>query len=111
MSHLVRNSDGDDLLFIHHGAGDLYCDYGHMPFKDGDYLMIPRGTAWRLEAASPLSIYSIQNTDSAYMLPDKGMLGPNAIFDAAALAHPKIDEPFKAQQTEDTWQVHLSPDS
>ncbi|MCU0869624.1 MAG: hypothetical protein MUF30_08495 [Burkholderiales bacterium] len=26
MDHLVRNSDGDELLFVHAGAGDLFCD-------------------------------------------------------------------------------------
>ena len=30
MDHLVRNADGDDLLFVHRGAGDLHCDYGHL---------------------------------------------------------------------------------
>src|SRR6185312_16398135 len=30
MDHLARNSDGDELLFIHEGAADLYCDYGHL---------------------------------------------------------------------------------
>lgn len=110
MTHLVRNSDGDDLLFIHQGAGALFCDYGHLPFVDGDYVMIPRGTAWRLEVNSPVSVYSIQNTDGAYMLPEKGMLGPNAIFDSAMLAHPRIDDAFKAQQTDDTWQVHVKRD-
>lgn len=108
MDHLVRNSDGDVLLFVHHGEGALFCDYGHLPFRDGDYLMIPRGTAWRVEVTSAVSIYEIENTDGAYTLPDKGMLGTNAIFDPAVLEHPKIDEAFRAQQTEDTWQVHVS---
>ena len=26
MDHLVRNADGDELIFIHAGAGDLFCD-------------------------------------------------------------------------------------
>lgn len=30
MTHLVRNADGDELLFIHQGTADLYCDYGHL---------------------------------------------------------------------------------
>ena len=30
MPELARNSDGDQLLFIHEGAGDLFCDYGHL---------------------------------------------------------------------------------
>ena len=55
MDHLARNGDGDELIFIHEGAGELYCDYGHMPFRDGDYIVLPRGTAWRIEPAVPVA--------------------------------------------------------
>ena len=48
MTELARNGDGDQLLFVHEGAGDLFCDYGHLEYRDGDYLVIPRGTMWRL---------------------------------------------------------------
>ena len=48
MDCLVRNADGDDLLFIHQGSGDIFCDYGHLAVSEGDYIMIPRGTMWRL---------------------------------------------------------------
>ncbi|HCH76114.1 MAG TPA: homogentisate 1,2-dioxygenase, partial [Pseudomonas sp.] len=65
MRHLVRNGDGDQLLFIHEGAGHLYCDFGHLEFRDGDYLMIPRGTAWRIEATQPVFMLLIENTDGA----------------------------------------------
>ena len=54
MDHLVRNSDGDELLFIHEGSGELYCDYGHLTIRDGDYLVLPRGTMWRLETTAPV---------------------------------------------------------
>ena len=36
MPHLVRNADGDLLLFIHEGAGELFCDFGHLSYRDGD---------------------------------------------------------------------------
>ncbi|WP_447592881.1 homogentisate 1,2-dioxygenase [Aquipseudomonas campi] len=107
MRHLVRNSDGDELLFIHEGAGHLYCDFGHLQYRDGDYLMIPRGTAWRIEATQPTFMLLIENTDGAYMLPDKGLVGPQAIFDPAVLDHPRLDEAFKAQQDENPWQVRI----
>ena len=53
MRHLVRNADGDELLFVHDGAGHFYCDFGHLEYRDGDYLVIPRGTAWRIEPSAP----------------------------------------------------------
>lgn len=105
MDHLVRNSDGDELLFIHAGAGELYCDYGRMEFRDGDYIMLPRGTMWRLESEDTIDALLIEATNSSYMLPDKGMLGPHAIFDPAMLDTPAIDDKFKAQQGEQAWDV------
>ena len=53
MDHLVRNGDGDELLFVHAGAGDLFCDFGHLSYRDGDYIVLPRGTMWRIETSSP----------------------------------------------------------
>lgn len=107
MKHLVRNADGDDLLFIHEGSGKLFCDYGHMPFSEGDYVLIPRGTMWRIEVELKSSILLIQNTNGAYKLPEKGMLGPHAVFDEAMLDTPEIDETFLAQQDENDWEVRI----
>ncbi|TDI62394.1 MAG: homogentisate 1,2-dioxygenase [Alphaproteobacteria bacterium] len=105
MDHLVRNADGDDLLFIHAGAGELYCDFGHLSYRDGDYIVLPRGAMWRLEATKPTAIMLIEATNEAYVLPDKGLVGPNAIFDEAMLDTPKMDKAYLAQQGEDEWRV------
>ncbi|MFP4207195.1 MAG: homogentisate 1,2-dioxygenase [Wenzhouxiangella sp.] len=107
MDALARNSDGDELLFIHAGAGDLFCDYGHLPFRDGDYIVLPRGTMWRIESASPVRMLLIEASNASYMLPDKGLVGPHAIFDPAMLNTPAINEAFRAQQGEGEWQVQV----
>ncbi|HTW88078.1 MAG TPA: homogentisate 1,2-dioxygenase [Candidatus Binataceae bacterium] len=105
MDHLVRNGDGDDMIFIHEGAGDLFCDYGHLAFRDGDYLVMPRGTCWRIEPSSPVSALMIEATNDAYQLPEKGIVGNQAIFDPGVLDVPRIDAAFTAQQSEDEWSV------
>ncbi|MEN8259692.1 MAG: homogentisate 1,2-dioxygenase [Pseudomonadota bacterium] len=105
MDHLVRNGDGDDLLFVHGGSGRLYCDFGHLAFRDGDYIMIPRGTMWRVETEEPLTVLMIEASNDSYRLPDKGIVGQQAVFDPAMLDAPSIDEAFIAQQTESEWQV------
>lgn len=107
MDHLVRNADGDELIFVHRGRGELYCDYGHLSFRAGDYIMLPRSTMWRIECAEPVQALLIEATNSSYMLPDKGILGPHAIFDPAVLDIPEIDEAFKDQQGAGEWQVRV----
>lgn len=107
MDHLVRNADGDELLFVHQGGGDLYCDYGHLTFRDGDYILMPRGTMWRLEISEATSLLLIEASNSSYKLPEKGILGDHAIFDPAVLDVPAMDEAFRDQQSEEEWRVSV----
>jgi homogentisate 1,2-dioxygenase len=100
MRDLARNADGDELLFVHQGAGDLFCDFGHMPYSEGDYILMPRGTMWRLEPSQRTVTLLIEATNGAFKLPERGILGPHAIFDPAALETPALDDAFKAQQRE-----------
>ena len=107
MDHLVRNADGDDLLFIHEGEGDLFCDYGHLEFREGDYIVMPRGTMWRTEPKDALKMLLIEATNESFRLPDKGLMGTNTVFDPAMFEAPSIDDAFKAQQGETSWQLKI----
>ena len=42
-----KNSDGDEVVFVHEGAGTLHTMLGQIPFSAGDYLVIPRGIIHR----------------------------------------------------------------
>ena len=107
MQKLARNADGDDLLFVHKGEGDFYCDYGHFEVTEGDYVVIPRSTMWRLAPRVPMQLLMIEATDDSYQLPEKGLVGNHAIFDPAMLRYPEINDQFLAQQDENTWQVEV----
>lgn len=104
MTELVRDSDGDLLLFVHEGEGELFCDFGHLGFRDGDYVLLPRGTMWRIEPQTSTTILLMEATNSAYRLPERGILGPHAVFDPAALETPRLDDAFKSQRDGD-WKV------
>ncbi|PJI43317.1 homogentisate 1,2-dioxygenase [Ferrovibrio sp.] len=106
MDHLVRNGDGDELIFVHDGEGSLFCDFGHITYNEGDYIMLPRGTMWRLEPKTLSKLLLIEATNDSYRLPDKGLVGPHAIFDPGVLQIPKLDEAFLAQQkTPRQWRI------
>ena len=106
MPTLARNADGDLLFFIHAGEGDLFCDFGHLAYREGDYILLPRGTMWRLETKQPTTVLRIEATNGSYKLPERGILGPHAIFDPAALETPKLDDAFKSQR-DGEWTVSV----
>jgi homogentisate 1,2-dioxygenase len=108
MERLARNADGDELLFLHAGDAELYCDYGHLSLATGDYVVLPRGTMWRVECTRPTTWLLIEATNSSFQLPDKGLVGEHAIFDPAMLDYPRIDDAFRAQQQDQReWPVEI----
>lgn len=46
---LFVNASADELLFVHQGSGTLHTQFGRLPFGERDYLVVPRGTRYRLE--------------------------------------------------------------
>ena len=92
MPYLVRNADGDELLFVHAGAGRLETDFGPLAYESGDYLVIPRGTMYRLAPTSTTRLLVVE-TAGELAVPDRGMLGQHALFDPAMLRVPVPSEP------------------
>ena len=48
-SYFYKNADADEMLFVHVGSGTLKTMYGNIAFKYGDYVIIPRGTAYQID--------------------------------------------------------------
>jgi homogentisate 1,2-dioxygenase len=106
MPELMRDADGDLLLFVHEGAGELFCDFGHLSYRGGDYILLPRGTMWRLEPSARTIALQIEARNGGFRLPERGLLGQHAQFDPAMLATPRLDEAFRAQ-AEAAWSVQV----
>lgn len=46
--YFYKNSQADEMLFVHVGSGTLKTGFGEIDFEYGDYLVIPRGTIYQL---------------------------------------------------------------
>ena len=46
--YFYKNTDGDEIIFVHKGTGTLRTFIGNIKFKEGDYLVIPRGTIYKI---------------------------------------------------------------
>ncbi|MBF90873.1 MAG: homogentisate 1,2-dioxygenase [Flavobacteriales bacterium] len=47
--YFYKNTDCDELIFVHKGSGKLRTLLGNIEFGYGDYLMIPRGMIYQIE--------------------------------------------------------------
>jgi homogentisate 1,2-dioxygenase len=47
--YFYKNTDADEVIFIHKGKGKLRTHLGNIDFKYGDYLVIPRGIIYKLD--------------------------------------------------------------
>ena len=47
--YFYKNTDADEVIFIHKGNGKLRTHLGNIDFKYGDYLVIPRGVIYKLD--------------------------------------------------------------
>lgn len=78
--HFFKNADADEMLFVHEGSGLLKTMYGEVPFTEGDYVIIPRGTIYQvqfdteanrlliLESSSPIRTPKRYQNDSGQLL-------------------------------------------
>jgi homogentisate 1,2-dioxygenase len=90
MPYFFRNADADEILFVHEGHGSLETDYGPLTYTKGDYLVVPRGTVYRLAPQKVSQILLIESF-SEVGFPDRGMLGQHALFDPAVVRTPSPD--------------------
>ena len=57
-----RNGQGDEVVFVVEGEGVLESSFGDLPYRPGDYVVIPRGILhrWRLGQA-PVRLLVIES--------------------------------------------------
>lgn len=49
VDYFYKNSQADEMIFVHKGEGRLKTIYGSLDFAYGDHLIIPRGTIYQME--------------------------------------------------------------
>lgn len=69
--YFFKNADADELIFIHEGEGTLHTMFGNIDFEYGDYLIIPRGTVYRVTFQSKQNKWLIVESFSPVETPSR----------------------------------------
>ena len=107
MAHFVRNADGDEVYFVHQGTGTFETDYGTLSYEPGDYVVIPKGTTYRIHIDAGPSLFLLVETPERIVVPDRGPLGQHALFDRGVLVAPELGTMESAEAQGQEWEVHI----
>jgi homogentisate 1,2-dioxygenase len=101
MEYFYRNTGGDELVFIHHGAGFIETQFGELAYRERDYLVIPTGTTYRVVPASDTRMLVHESTGNV-KIPRKyrnefGQLEEHAPYYERDFRVPALKAPIEAQ--------------
>jgi homogentisate 1,2-dioxygenase len=109
MPYFVRNADGDEIIFVHGGQGRLETDYGMLTYEPGDYLVVPKGTTYRIhsDASAGTGLFVVIETPASVTVPPRGPLGHHALFDLGVLTAPELTDPPGDADSKREWEIRI----
>ena len=92
MDYFFRNGEGDEVIFVHEGSGTLETMFGDVPYKDGDYIVVPRGTTYRFQPEGAQR-YLVFETPGLIEIPRRYRNQYGQIIEGAPYYHRDIHPP------------------
>lgn len=71
--YFYKNTDADEMIFVHEGSGKVITQYGQLPFSYGDYIVLPRGTIYQIHFDTPTNRLFIVESFSPLRYPKRYM--------------------------------------
>jgi homogentisate 1,2-dioxygenase len=72
LSPYYRNAIGDECVYVQEGSGVVETVFGELPYRTGDYVVVPRATTHRWLPAEQSRLYAIEA--SSHVAPPKRYL-------------------------------------
>jgi len=66
-----RNGEGDELFFVCEGSGTLETIFGDVPYREHDYIVVPRGTTYRFAMDSVPQTWLVFHTPGELETPNR----------------------------------------
>jgi homogentisate 1,2-dioxygenase len=104
MPFYYRNADGDELIFVHRGAGIIETDFGPLSFEKGDYIVMPRAVTYRVVPETTDNFFLVIQSHSEFNPPEKGLLGQHALYDPAVVTTPEPDPHLNDNRE---WEIRI----
>jgi homogentisate 1,2-dioxygenase len=102
-----RNGEGDELVFVHEGSGTLETVFGTVPFREHDYVVIPRGTTYRFSLDSTPQTWLVFHTPGELETPSRYRNRYGQLLESAPYSHRDFHPPGELETNRDAGEVDL----
>ncbi len=95
MPYWFRNSDADQLYFVHRGEGMVETEFGPLDFRPGDYLVVPKGVTYRVVPRATDNYFLVLDSAAEIGFVEHASLGRHNPYDPDVVEVPS-PTPFTA---------------
>ncbi|HVS84958.1 MAG TPA: homogentisate 1,2-dioxygenase [Gaiellaceae bacterium] len=107
MHYFFRNGEGDEVVFVHEGSGTLETIFGDLPYEEGDYIVVPRGTTYRF-APKGAQRYLVFETPGLIEIPRRYRNQYGQILEGAPYYHRDIHPPTELRTVRESGEFPVT---
>jgi len=105
--YFYKNSQGDEVIFVHQGSGILKTGFGQLRFGYGDYLVIPRGTIYQITFDGPDNRLFIIESYSPIRFPKRYLNSAGQLMEHAPFCERDIRRPSDLVTNDQTGEFKI----
>jgi homogentisate 1,2-dioxygenase len=107
MDSFFRNGEGDEVIFVHEGSGTIESIFGELPYKPGDYVVIPRGTTYRFVPDDGEQRYVVFESPGLIEIPRRYRNEYGQLLEHAPYYHRDIHPPTELDTHREHGEFHV----
>lgn len=102
-----RNAQGDEVVYVSDGSGGLESEFGELPIRRGDYVVIPRGVLHRYRFDGPPVRLLVFETPSRIRFPSRYLTGEGQLMEHAPFCERDIRPPEALNTRDESGEFRL----
>jgi homogentisate 1,2-dioxygenase len=103
-----RNGEGDEVFFICEGSGTLETVFGDVPYREHDYLVVPRGTTYRFALDSTPQTWLALHTPGELETPNRYRNRYGQLLESAPYSQRDFHPPAELQTHSESGDFELT---
>ncbi|MDP8206342.1 MAG: homogentisate 1,2-dioxygenase [Candidatus Electryonea clarkiae] len=101
-----RNAQADEMIFVSSGSGVLESEYGNLPFRSGDHIIIHRSITYRLNLKEYCQFLIVESND-LLRPPDRYMNGDGQFLENSPYCERDIRIPSELMTNDDRGEYRV----